>query len=417
MVKSMNTSTRLLDQSFNQDWLAFITTYGALRWFSKQLPALADPLDEQIVEELAEKLADVFDEPSEQIRSELIEFFPNLEQDHLYPDFYNEPDLKDIFQTFRDTNFRHHVLKWQRENSQKANVFLSAWGDYMAQPPLSGIVLRKSVLINLVSLLEIFVDSLLKTYSLHVSQDQKQPERLDWQERWKLLEELIPAEKWLPYKDTLREMIARRNALVHQGGRITEKGYLRQTQEINSLRPADAAEGRFLLVPTDYLIEALNTVVLFAFALNQAAWREHKSKKAVQVATNLIYQMLRQKQYLLVEQLSEIALPGLEWKDQQLILVNLSIAYREQRKTNQLNETLQRLDRKKCNLMTQMAKKILREQNSAARDLLKEIAKKNQIHKVSIYWPLFDPVRNEDWFRNLFAKRPSELPSHSPRKF
>ena len=55
MVKSMNTSIHPLDQSFNQDWRAFITTYGALRRFSEQLPALADPLDEQIVEELAEK--------------------------------------------------------------------------------------------------------------------------------------------------------------------------------------------------------------------------------------------------------------------------------------------------------------------------------------------------------------------------
>jgi hypothetical protein len=28
------------------------------------------------------------------------------------------------FPSFRDTNFCHHVLKWQQENSQKANIFL-----------------------------------------------------------------------------------------------------------------------------------------------------------------------------------------------------------------------------------------------------------------------------------------------------
>lgn len=49
-----------LDNRFRQVWQSFATTYSGLRLFSKQLPALADRLDEQTIGEMAEVMAGVF---------------------------------------------------------------------------------------------------------------------------------------------------------------------------------------------------------------------------------------------------------------------------------------------------------------------------------------------------------------------
>ncbi len=60
---SKNSPSSALDDRFRQLWFSFSTTYSGLRLFSEQLPALADRLDEQIIEEMAEVMADVFGDP------------------------------------------------------------------------------------------------------------------------------------------------------------------------------------------------------------------------------------------------------------------------------------------------------------------------------------------------------------------
>ncbi|MEP0805682.1 MAG: hypothetical protein HRF47_09345 [Chloroflexota bacterium] len=79
---SKNSPSSALDDHFRQLWQSFLATYGSLRLFSEQLPALADRLDEQIIEEMAEVMADVFGDPIEQVRAELTEFLPSLDKEH-----------------------------------------------------------------------------------------------------------------------------------------------------------------------------------------------------------------------------------------------------------------------------------------------------------------------------------------------
>lgn len=402
------TSIHPLDEHFRQLWHSFLATYGGLRLFSEQLPSLADRLDEQTLEEIAEVMADVFGDPLEQVRAELSEFFPLLDEDHLYPDFSNQPDVREAFAAFDDTAFRRRVLKWERENPHKKRRLLTAWTDYMAQPPLSGIILRQSTLINLVSTVEIFVDGVIKIHHEQVDPKCAIKDRPTWKERWETLQEIAPSSLWQTYRDPLREMIARRNALIHQGGRITAKGYLKQTEEITSLRPLSAAEGNFLLVPTTYLQDAFDTVILFAFALAQSAWRVWRqprhSKIADELASHFIYQTLRQKRYLLVEKLAQIALelkPG--WKSAQTMLVNWGIACREQDKKENLYQVLFRLEkREKRRWDIEIAVHILRQRFEPAHMLLKTAAERGQLRQISPYWPLFDPIRQETWFKNLF---------------
>lgn len=409
-----------LDNHFRQIWHSFIATYGGLRLFSEQLPELADRLDEQTIQEMAEVMADIFGDPLEQVRAELHEFLPLLDEDHLYPDFSNQPDVRDAFAAFHDTAFRRRVLKWERENPRKKHKLLTAWKDYMAQPPLSGIVLRQSTLINLVSALEIFVDGVIKIYQEQVAPQHVIKERPTWKDRWDALRKIAPSPLWQPYRNPLREMIARRNALIHQGGRITAEGYLKQTEEVATLRPGEATEGCFLLVPTTYLQQAFDRVILFAFALSQSAWRVWRqprhAKIADELASHFIYQTLRQKRYPLVENLAQIALelkPG--WKSAQTMLVNWGIACREQGKTEGLHQVLSQLEkRKKRRWKIKIAVHILRQRFEQAHMLLKTAAEQGQLRQISPCWPLFDPIRQEAWFKNLFASADSVPPR--PRK-
>lgn len=412
----MSKTIHPLDYCFKQLWQSFLANYGGLRLFSEQLPAVADRLDEKVMEEMAETVADTFGDPIEQVRTELGEFLPSLDDEHLYPDFYNQPDVREVFAAFQDTAFRRSVLKWAREEPLKAHRFFNEWADIMAQPPLSGVVLRQSVLINLVSTLEIFVDGLLKEYGLRVLPESNIPERLDWRQRWKHLEAIYPAQYWHPKQDVLREVIARRNALVHQGGRITKDGYLKQTQKIPSRQPDGVAEGRFLLVPSQYLQEAFDTSILFAFALSQAAWRKwrkpHHPKNADEILGQLVYQTLRQKRYTLVEEMAKVAL---EFKPKnkytQLIQVNWAIACREQGNRNNMNALLEKLEkRKKRGWNITLAIAVLREQNEDVERLLRAAHQKGVLKEISPYWPLFDLVRSETWFKNAFAVKYGELP-------
>lgn len=404
-----NNPLSAFDTSFRNHWQGFLATYGGMRLFSEQLPVLADRLDEQTIEEIAEVMGDVFSDPLEKVRTELEEFFPSLGDSHLYPNFYNEPDVRETFATFQDTAFRRRVLKWANENSQKTHGFLAAWNDYMAQPPLSGIVLRQSVLINLVSVLEIFVDGLLKIYSHNIDSNRVFKNHLSWKNRWDCLEELTPSTFWRPFHNQLREIIARRNALIHQGGRITQEGYLKQTEMVCSFRPANATEGRLLLVPTTYLQESFDTAILFAFALMLSAWRawrpSNHSKSADEIACSFIYQSLRQRRYSLVERLAEMVMylkPT--WKYKQIILVNWAIACREQSKSKALWQILERLEkRKKKHWVVKVAIEILRQHYEQAHESLKIAAQNDLLKEISPYWPLFDHVRGETWFHTIFS--------------
>jgi hypothetical protein len=418
-----NPEKNLLDEQFFQLWQSFIASYGGLRLFSDQLPDIADKLDKQVIEEITDVMADIFGDSPEQVRGELCEFFPSLDNEHLYPDFYNQTNVRETFNAFQDTTFRRRVLKWERENPHKKHRFIAAWTDYMVQPPLSGLVLRQSALINLVSVLEILVDDIVKIH--HNQIDPKRPfkDRPTWKDRWNTLQEIAPSSLWQIYRDPLQEFIARRNALVHKGGRITDDGYLYQTKEISSFRPQKAAESRFLLVPTAYLQVAFDMVILFALAFSQSAWRSWRkprnSKIADKLASDCIYQILRQKRYSLVEILAEIAInlkPN--WKYQQTMLTNWAIASREQSKMDNLLQILAALEKhKKRRWEIEIAIHILRQQTDEAQRLLKDAAFKGHLSKVSPYWPLFDPVREEPWFKILFAVSYGELPRSKKKQW
>jgi predicted transcriptional regulator len=407
------TTHQILDNHFKFIWQSFAATYNALRLFSEQLPTIADRLDEQIIKEMAQVMAEVFDDSPEQLRAELYEFLPSLDNDNLYPDFLNQPDVRESFSAFQDTSFRRRVLKWTRENPLQSHRLLAAWSDYMAQPPMSGIVLRQSALINLVSTLEVFVDEILKIYMQQVDPANNLVEFHSWKKRWDKLSKAIPSPLWHIFREALEEIIARRNILIHKGGRIDSE-YMRFAPA--SFRPPEAQENRLILVPTRYLETAFDTVLLFAFSLSQAAWRNWSepkhSKQADITAHNFIYQVLRQRRFTLVEKLGEIAGKlKLRWYYRQYVLINQAIAQREMGNETGVDTLLAELEQGKKRLPAiEVSLNILHRRYEKAHELMKLAAKENKLNKFSPFWPLFDPVRDEAWFKQLFAVKHGELP-------
>lgn len=409
-----NSFPESFDDYMRNLWRSFLATFGALQLFAVQLPTVADNLDNQIIDELAEVMADVFGDPIEQVRDELREFLPSLDEDHLYPDFYNQPDVRAIFAEFKNTSFQRRVLRWLGENPRKSHRFLFAWADYMAQPPMSGIVLRQSALINLASALEIFVDALIKGYGHYQSPDKKVEELHSWKMRWKKLDEILCSDvSWHRFRSPLMEMIARRNVLVHQGGKIDDT-YLKYAPE--NYHPKNAEIDRFILVPTTYLQETFDTVILFVFALSQSAWhtwqQSQTPKHVSEITKSFIYQVLRQEKYRLVVELAQIAIQfKMHWADKQYVLINWAIALRQQNDLDGMRLILAKLEgKKKRAWQIEIAVNILRKNNTKARSLMLAAAKKNQLKEISPYWPLFEPVRDQTWFKNMFAVKYGDLP-------
>jgi hypothetical protein len=421
-----------LDSYLKSHWQGFLATYGALRVFAEEITRRADLLDETRLQEMAEDLAYIFGDDVPTVLAELREFFPSLERDHLYPDFSDNLDVCEAFAAFQDSAFKRRVSRWVVEEPQKSARFLGVFAEAMYQPPVSGLYLRQSALIALVSAVEVFVDELLFGYGWYKdekyqsisapaekeTQVRQAYDLRTWKKRWEKLIEIVPSGDWRTWQEEWSEIIARRNTFIHAGGRVDAQ-YLQQAPKAH--RPENIKEGRILLVPTAYLNRAMKVALLFTFTLSQSAWRGWQShRKAADAAVNhLIYETLRQKRYPLVVELAHRADEfHLHWHKRQYVLVNWAIALREQGKTEEMRSVLARLEsRQKRRWQIEIALNILQGKYDEARRRMEEASRKGNLRKnISLHWPLFDPVRSEVWFENLFAARHGELPTRKKRR-
>ena len=410
-----------LDKFLYRVWQAFSANWGSLRLFGEQISQVADRLDRQTVKEIAQVFADVFGDTPEQVEEELLEFFPSLDELDIYPTSADRADVREVMQVFENQRFKQRVLEWLLENPRKSHKFLQAWTDYLAQPPANGILLRRSALVSLVGTLEILLEALFFGYYFYVDSSsrtsdmtareqtaRKQAEKAmhsgGWRGRIEKFTELGVDLKGIgDYLDQVVEITQRRNLIVHNEG-VIDARYMRNSPP--EYRPAGAKEGVMLIVSTRYLNRAFDVVMLLAFALSQACWRQWQPKKskrqANRVVENLIYQTLRFKRYILVQDLARLAyeLP-LPRRTRQLVLVNHAIALRDLGEKTAMGPLLSELKKKKRDWRVTIALAILQEDFRKAHWLMKRAVDKGKFREISPYWPLFNPVRNESWFKNL----------------
>ncbi|MBN2005582.1 MAG: hypothetical protein JXA21_19645 [Anaerolineae bacterium] len=410
-----------LDQHLYRTWQAFNANFGSLRLFGEQIAQIADRLDRQSVSDMAEVLADVFDEPQEEVEAELLEFLPSLDDLELYPNFADRPDVRETLQYFKDRRFKARVLQWAMENPRKSHKLAQAWADCFSEPPAHGLLLRRSALISLVGTLEILLEALFFSYYFYVNgnstaedeaQEAKARQQAEkamgggWRRRIEKFGDLgIDLTSIQDYLDELVEITQRRNTLVHNQG-VIDADYMKKSPPTH--RPIEAKEGLMLVVSTRYLERAFDVVLLIAFGLSQTCWRQwrpaEKQKKADRVIETLIYQTLRQGRYELVQDLALMTeRTDLSWQLRQLVLVNAAIAFRERGDKTAMRNEITRLKRKRRGMQANIALAILQENFLEARRLMKQAADKSKLHQyISPYWPLFAPIKNEPWFKRLF---------------
>ncbi len=410
-----------LAQHLYRTWQIFNANFGSLRLFGEQIAQVADGLDRQSVSDMAEVLADVFDEPQEEVEVELLEFLPSLDDLELYPNFAERPDIRETLQYFKDRRFKARVLQWVVENPRKGYKLAQAWADCFSEPPTNGILLRRSALISLVGTLEILIEGLFFGYYSHVTNDHakdlnvqeqairnrvKKAMEGGWQKRIEKFGELgIDIEIVRDYLDEIIEITRRRNLIVHKNG-VIDANYVKNPS--SSYQIVGAKEGLMFVVSTRYLERAFDVVLLVAFGLSQACWRQwypaDKQKQADRVVETLSYQMLRQGRYELVQDLALVTEQiDLSRRLRQLVLVNAAIAWRERGDKANMQLVLAKLKKKSCSWQTKIALAILRENFLEARHLMEQATDKGILHRyISPYWPLFEPVKSKPWFKHLF---------------
>jgi hypothetical protein len=241
-----------LDLQINSAWLAFEANLNALWEFADNISQHADDIDTHRVKKTARDLEEIYGDDPEEIEADLLRFTPSLADMELYPDFREDPDVRETMQAFQSGEFKERMLCWAKENPKKANQFVQIFFDYIINPPIGGMLLRRSLLVSLASALEILMTSLLaahhiadtKTFEPEVTEIDERHERAykkantpGFQNR---LESFRSTGVRLDFSrvnisdQQINELFERRNKIVHAEGRIDNR-YMKNVGSVKKI--------------------------------------------------------------------------------------------------------------------------------------------------------------------------------------
>jgi hypothetical protein len=207
------------------------------------------------------------------------------------------------------------------------------------------------------------------------------------------------------YQDEIIEMSKRRNLLIHNDGVIDEKYIENAPQKYKSMKP-----GSIFVVSTNYFQAAIDIVYTLGFFLCLASWQAHgiSEKEQNKKIDEFLIPTLNQKRHSLVlrltKNLSEPVLP--RWAAERL-LVDRAIAFRERGEMSQVRKIVSQL--KNVNQRWPISISISMLTNNLE-ELKKQLMDRQVPPNIS-YWPLFDPIKNEIWFKKIFTlKQKQYLP-------
>jgi len=207
------------------------------------------------------------------------------------------------------------------------------------------------------------------------------------------------------YKDEIIEMSKRRNLLIHNDGVVDEKYIENAPQKYKSVKP-----GSIFVVSTNYFQAAIDIVYTLGFFLCLASWHTHEisEKERSKKIDEFLIPTLNQKRYSLVlrltKNLNETVLP--RWTAGTL-LVDRAVAFRELGEITQVRRIVSQLkdldQRWPISLSISMLTNNLEE--------LKKQLMDRQVPPNISSWPVFDPIKNEIWFKKIFTlKQKQYLP-------
>lgn len=384
-------------------WMRFNSNIGALYSFFEKVIELADTSDKEKLQAISEKLAGLFRDNPDEVKKEITRFFPSIDDLDIYPDIRNDESAKELLEEFKDTSFIEQVKEWETKHpfkSQKfAEILFSAFND----PPMNGVILRKSILISLVTFLELLIQDVFVGHFLAQGETKKRALELadsmstSWGKRLSNLEKIgLGTLAQSKYKEEIIEITKRRNLLVHNDGVIDDDYLEKAMQKYRSLKP-----GSIFIVSTQYLQRALDIIYTFGLYVCIKQWKtshipELEQSKEID---KLLIPALNKKRYkLIMEITSHLSDDSLPVQMPQRFLVDRAIAFRELGQEKEVKKIVTKLQALDDHWSNSVAITMLTNDINGLQKALKD----NKVPPNISFWPLFDPVKNEIWFKNIF---------------
>jgi hypothetical protein len=327
--------------------------------------------------------------------------------------------------------------------------------DLLKNSPIQGILLRRGALINLVSQFENLISDLLTKFyeafpealpddghTLTLA-ELRQLGSLEEAERYLVSKEVdsvlrkdtpgqlqyfvsrlkLETKVLEPIKETLFEVVQRRNICVHNDG-IVNRYYIRNVSP-ELLQKFQAEDGKALETSETYLEVAADTIYLAGTLLLQTCWRKWNKSEAELADRQLViqsYECLVENKWGLANQLLDYtdAFKVASDKNKRILIINKAITLKEQGELEKMQSTLESLDWSSSSLLFKLALTALRDQEDEFFTLLPKAVAAEEIDRSSLEgWPLFRKLRESERFglvlQNLWTDSASNeiLPEES----
>lgn len=388
-------------------WMRFNSNIGALYAFFENLTIAADATDKANVKQFAKELAFIFKDKSETVEKDISKFIPSVDDLDVFPDFRRDDSAKEIISAMQDPDLKQALLEWGDKHPYRSQKFVRAFLSAFNNPPVSGVLIRRSMLVSLVTFWEILFEDLYKNYYLALDKTRNEAEKEasklmygNWKEKIANLKKIgLDISVTKKYSLEVFEITQRRNLLVHNDGVVNEKYF--------SYFPNKYQLGDHLLVSTRYFQRAIDMMHMFGFLLFYKQWAQYEENNQSLYGKlyEFIVNSLNQKRYSLVLELSENS-ESLELPEDKkhVILVNRAIAFRETNKAEEVNKIVAYLEETKHDWQIEMAISMLKNDIPKLQQQIKQAPKGLVIATISA-WPLFDPVRDAVWFKMALMKK------------
>jgi hypothetical protein len=395
----------------HSQWINFNSNVGALYTFFENLVKTADNLDFERKRKLATGFAEIFGENVGEVEREILPYSPSVDNWDVVPDLREDASLKEMMKQIQDEDFITRIRQWEIRHPHKSHKLARLIFSLFGNPPISGFILRKSLLITSVTFLEVLIESMyVNHYLLQGYSKEEAVGKADklsvknWVKRIDNLTKIgIPQHIATMCKNEILEIVHLRNLFVHNDG-VVDQDFLKWSSDDmrSRLKP-----GNVLAVSTKRLQNALDLIFSYGMVLCQTHWSlyEPNSHQRKDKIDQLILTSFDEKRYSFIIQLSErFMVLDLPSRIKQRLLVDKAVAFRELNNLDEVNHIVDDLEKAEHDWQIAIAISALKKDYPALRVQLAQAHSKYDIQQYA-HWPLFEPIKNEVWFKIAFTKR------------
>ncbi|MFN8433842.1 MAG: hypothetical protein U0V18_07470 [Anaerolineales bacterium] len=388
-------------------WMRFNSNIGALYSFFEKLTVLADQIDEEKLQAIVNELEFIFKDKLD-IKKDVRKYIPSVDDLDVQPDFSKDKTVQEITESIKDPEVINVINGWGENHPHRLQRLKRAYSKAFNDPPVTGILIRRSMLVSLITFFEIFLSDLYKCHYLMIGTSQEAAEKEakklmggDWRNKMFNLNKIglgIPF--FTEHVDTIYEYTQRRHLTVHNDGVVDQKYK-------NNIPSNKYDIGDHLLVSTQYFQNAIDNILLFGFFLyyNQLQQisddEQFINKKLDEFVISTLEKQRFQLILLLAENRENLALSQ---ERIQVLEANRAIAYRGLNSTEEVDKIVNMLEKEEHSWKVDLAICMLKNDIKSLKVKMTQIPSKVNLAEI-LLWPLFDPVKDQVWFRQLSYKK------------